>query len=88
MQIPPLSRVDDEGAPRRDMDESGRGPRRSCSRNRSISFGDPTKYKQAHMIPPPDRPVARVNAAVKLHPPFGSTAVSRPKDENDAVGPE
>jgi hypothetical protein len=33
----------------------------------------PGDYK----APPPDRPVARVDAAVKLRPPFSSIAVSR-----------
>ncbi len=87
-QIPPLSQDDGEGSPRRDMDEFCHGPRRSSSRSRSSSLGDPTKYKQARMTPPPDRPVARANGAVKLCPSFCSTAVSRPEDKDDAVGPK
>jgi hypothetical protein len=86
VQILLLSQDDDKGTLCRDMDESSQGPRRSRSRRCSSSIGDPTKYKQARMTPPPGRPVA--SAAVKLRPPFGSKAVSRPGDEDYAVGPE
>jgi hypothetical protein len=44
----------------RDIDESGQGPRRSRSRNPSLSSWGPTMYRQSLQALPPDRPVARV----------------------------
>ncbi len=57
--------------PDRGVNECGQGPKSS----RSLSSGGSTRYKQALKPPSPDRPVARVFAAINLHPPLSAMAV-------------
>jgi hypothetical protein len=59
--------------PRRDDDKDGShqaqgqvrpGTKRSHSQSHSLSSGDPTKYKQALITPPPDRPAEKTMPSI------------------------